>query len=176
MKLLKLLPLFFIFIISSLIVYAHCPLCTIGAAAVAGGAVYMGINNIAVSVLMGGFAMSMAIWISRLVKKKYIPLQSFLIIAVIFITTIIPLMPIIKGIYPLYISWFGDYGTIFNRTYLLDSLILGSTIGGIIVLISPKLSNLITKLRKDKKIPYQTMILTIGLLILVGVVIQLVVK
>ena len=75
----------FILIIFATEVSAHCPLCTVGAGAAAAGAVWLGVQKAAVAVLIGGFAMSMGMWFSRIPNKKYIPLQKTLIITIIFL-------------------------------------------------------------------------------------------
>src|SRR3972149_4067056 len=91
-------------------VSAHCPLCTMGAGAAAAGAVWLGVSKVVVALFIGGFAMSMGMWFSKIVKKRYIPLQKTIIVVVVFFTTIVPLMPIFTAIGPLYISFIGEYG------------------------------------------------------------------
>ena len=150
-------------------VSAHCPLCTIGAAAAAGGAAYLGVGNIVIGLFLGAFAMSMGLWFARLIKKKYIPFQNSLVVLISFITTLIPIRPMLSDFRPLYISWLGQYGT----TFAIDIFLIGSILGGIIVTIAPKISSKITKLRNGKFIPYQGMLLTFGILSILGVIIQL---
>ncbi len=152
---------------------AHCPLCTIGAAAVAGGAAWMGVNHVVIGLFIGAFAMSLGYWIAKLVKKQYFPLQSFTIITLSYLSTIIPLIPLLKSNYPLFISLFGDYGTWLNKTYLLNLFVVGSLLGGLIVIIGPWLSRKLTAIRSGKMIPYQGVLLTFSLLLLVGVLVQL---
>lgn len=163
------------FLINTVSVSAHCPLCTIGAVAVAGGAAYFGVSSIVIGLFIGAFAASLGLWIAKMVKKKkeYIKFQTPLIFIVIYLSTIIPIMPFIGGIYPLYISWFGDYGSLFNRTYLLNTFLAGSLIGGFIMSIMPWVSSKITKARNGKMLfPYQGIILTLVILIIIGVILQ----
>src|SRR3989338_5154840 len=157
-------------------VYAHCPLCTAGAAVAAGGAAWLGVNNAAIGVFIGAFAVSMGWWISNLIKKKYIPFQRQLIIALSFATTIPHLMPIMKGIYPILIPIAGDYGSLLNRTYLINAFLMGSIIGGFIVSITPWLSKKITDACKGKTLPYQGITLTFGLLAIAGILLQILIK
>lgn len=173
MNLKKLLPLFFFSFLLVKETYAHCPLCTIGAAAAAGGAAYLGVSQIVIGLFIGGFAVSIGWWISRLIKKKYIPFQKTLIILFSFATTILPLLMILNETRPFYISLAGDYGSFLNRTYLINMFLVGSIIGGIIVSITPWMSNQLTKLRHGKMIPFQGVILTLLLLLIIGVIIQL---
>ena len=156
--------------------FAHCPLCTVGAAAAAGGAAWLGVNNASIGVFIGAFAVSMGWWISNLTKKRYVPFQRQLIIAISFATTIPPLMPIMKGIYPLFISIAGAYGSLINRTYLINAFLMGSIIGGFIVSITPWLSKKITDACKGKTLPYQGITLTFGLLAIAGISLQVLIK
>src|SRR3989338_4467050 len=98
--------LFFIFLAE--FVSAHCPLCTMGAGAAAAGAVWLGVRKVVVALFIGGFAMSMGMLFSKLIKKKYIPFQKTVIVLVVFLTTVIPLMPLFTAIGPLYLSFMGE--------------------------------------------------------------------
>ena len=160
------LPLLTIFLVR--FISAHCPLCTIGAGAAAGAAVWLGVSKVAVALFIGGFAMSMGIWFSKIPKKKYIPFQKTLIILAIFLTTVLPLSPIFKAIGPLYLSFIGEYGT----TYAINYSLVSGLFGGLVVLISPSLSKKISNLR-GKTIPFQGVIITLSLLIVLGILIQL---
>ncbi len=174
MSLKKLFPLFFFSFLFIREAYAHCPLCTIGAAAAAGGAAYLGVSQIVIGLFIGAFAVSIGWWVSRLIKKKYIPFQKTLIVLFSFFTTILPLLAFMESIYPFYISWAGEYGSLLNRTYILNIFLVGSIIGGIIVCITPWMSSQITKLRHGKMIPFQGVILTLSLLLVIGGIIQLI--
>ena len=154
-------------------VHAHCPLCTIGAAAAAGGAAYLGVNNLVIGLFIGAFAVSIGWWFSNLIKKKFIPFQRTAIILLSFLTTILPMLPLMEGIKPLYINITGDYGSLLNRTYIFNTFLVGSIIGGIIVTLTPWLSSKLTTLRKGKMLPYQGTLLTLTLLITIGIIIQL---
>lgn len=157
---------FLIFLSKS--VMAHCPLCVVGAGAVGAGAMWLGVSKIVVALFLGAFAMSMGMWFARIIKKKYIPLQNFLIIAIIFFTTVLPLMPLFKALGPLYLSFIGNYGTTYTFNYSLAS----SFLGGLIVLSTPSISNFITKKRNNKILPFQGTLLTLILLIIVGIILQ----
>ena len=175
MNLKKSLPLF-VFPLIVKAVNAHCPLCTAGAAAAAGGAAWLGVNNAAIGVFIGAFAVSMGWWISSLIKKRYMPFQRQSIIAISFATTVPPLMPVMKGIYPVLISIAGDYGSLLNRTYLINAFLMGSIIGAFIVSITPWLSKKITDACKGKTLPYQGITLTFGLLAIAGISLQILIK
>ena len=173
------LPKFFLFLISlpfllASSVAAHCPLCTMGAAAAAGGALYFGVTILVIGIFIGAFAVSTGWWISRMIKKEHFRGQKWVIIIFSFVLTIIPMLPFFTQISPLSIWWFGEYGSLFNRTYLLNDFIMGSIFGGVIVCSTPWVSAKITSLRQGKMIPFQGLILTLGLLLSLGVVLQLV--
>jgi len=157
-------------ILAATSVHAHCPLCTIGAAAAAGGAMYLGVNQAAIGVFIGAFAVSTGWWVSKMLKKR-IKYQRELLIAASFLLTIIPMLPMMKEVYPVYISLLGGYGTLLNRTYVLSPFLVGSIIGGVIVTISPWLSKKLTSWR-GKKLPYQGLALTFTCLFLLAVLFQ----
>ena len=149
-------------------VLAHCPLCTIGAGAAAGAAVWLGVSQVAVALFLGAFAMSMGMWFSKLIKKRYIPFQKTLIIVAVFALTFFPLLPMISAIGPLYLSFIGEYGATFAVDYSLYSGLLGA----LMVFVVPAPSRKITKWRKGKHIPFQIMLLDFVSLIAVGTAIH----
>ncbi len=167
---LPVLAMFIVFLAKA--VAAHCPLCTIGAGAAAGAAVWLGVSKVAVALLIGGFAMSMGMWFSKIPKKRYIPFQKTLITLVVFLTTVLPLLPIFTAIGPLYLSFIGQYGS----TYAINYSLVSSLFGGLIVLSSPVLSKKVSQLRGGKTIPYQGVMLTLFLLIIAGGIIQIFIK
>lgn len=159
-------------------VSAHCPLCTAGAAVAAGGALWLGVSNIVVAMFIGAFAISMGLWFSKLIKKKYIPYQNFLIVISSFLLTILPILPIISNehqVLPLYISLVGDYGSLLNRTYLINFSLFSALFGGFLVFISPSISKSISKLRNGKIIPFQGVVITLTILIITGIMMQVVI-
>jgi len=163
--------LFFFFILLDNVM-AHCPLCTAGAALAAGGALWLGVKVVVIGLFIGAFAVSLGIWVSNMIKKKYIPYQRSIITILSFILTVLPIMPIMTNVTPFYISISGDYGSLLNRTYIVNSLLLGSLAGGFIVAIAPLLSKNITKIRKGRTFPFQGTALTLIILIILGVIIQ----
>ncbi len=153
---------------------AHCPLCTAGVAVAAGGALWLGMDLLVISLLVGALAVSTGWWLSKYIKKQYVRQQRAAIVLLSFALTTLPLLslPIFNGITPLYISWFGSYGSLFNRTYLLNTFLLGSIMGGTIVCLTPWLSKKISQLRNGKMIPFQGVGLTLLLLLLTSVLLQ----
>ncbi|MEK6886335.1 MAG: hypothetical protein AABW88_00735 [Nanoarchaeota archaeon] len=166
-KVLFLPILFLVFIKQS---FAHCPLCVMGAATLAMGASYMGVNKAIIGLFIGAFAVAIGWWVARLIKKQFIPHQKLVIILFSFLTTVIPMMSYISGAYPLYVPFLGQYGT----TFAIDLFLTGSVLGGFVVLISPWLSEKVTEFRKGKQLPFQGLSLMFVVLLLLGTIIQLV--
>ena len=83
--------------------------------------------------------------------------------------------PIFSQVRGWHISLFGGYGTLFNRTYLINLSLFSGFLGGIIVFISPFLSKKITNLRGGKLIHFQGIFITLLLLLIAGGVVQLLV-
>ena len=154
--------------------FAHCPLCTIGAGLAATLAVWLGVSIIVVGIFIGAFAIALGLWIGRLIKKQYFKYQKISIGLVSFLATVIPLQPFLNSYTSIYISWSGDYGSIFNRTYLIDRFLLGSVIGAAIILVSPYLSRLLTRMRGGRQFPFQGILLTFISLFAISLIIQFV--
>ncbi|MBI4447947.1 hypothetical protein HY643_03125 [Candidatus Woesearchaeota archaeon] len=171
-KLLLLTPFSFLFLLSE--VSAHCPLCTVGAVALAGGATLIGVNQAAIGLFIGAFAASMGWWVSGLIKKKYIPGQRAALVLFSFATTVIPLLKLMDGIKPVYISLIGNYGSLLNRTYILNLFLVGSILGLIVVSLTPWISKKIVNLRNGKLMPFQGVLLTFVLLLIGAVLMQLI--
>ena len=157
-------------------VSAHCPLCTMGAVAAAAGASALGVSNAIVGIFIGAFAVSMGWWIANRLKKQYIPYQKPILIISSYLLTIIPVMVLIQDYYAIFISWGGDYGSLFNRTYIFSKFLVGSIVGGAVLCITPWLSKQLTHYRKEKMVPYQGIILTFVVLIIMSGLFQLFLK
>ena len=168
----KLISLFFIASLTlSRYADAHCPLCTVTAGVAAAGGVYLGVSRIVIGLLIGAFAMSMGMWFAKIVKKRYIPFQKTLIITIVFLATIIPLLPIFSSVAGFGVNLTGGYGTLLNKTYVIDLSLLSSFLGGLIVFIPPLLNRKI-KEKTTIRIPFQGIILTFLILIAASLIIQ----
>lgn len=152
---------------------AHCPLCTGGAGAAAALAAFFGVKYGAIAVFMGGFATALSLWLAHKVKKEYFTHQTTVLFALIYIGTLLPLYPFLKGDYiSKYVSFGGEYGGWLNKTYLLDLFFIGAILGSLIVYFSPRLSRYITDKRGGKMIKFQGLGLTFVLLLLAGIILQ----
>jgi hypothetical protein len=150
-----------------------------GAAAAAGGAMWLGVSGTVVALFIGAFAVSMGLWIGRIIKKQYIPHQTAWITLVSFATTALPVLPFMMsgtpGDYiPIFISWAGEYGSLLNRTYLINIPLIATLVGAGIVLAAPWMSRKITDLRGET-LPYQGVSLTLIILIISATALQLII-
>ena len=89
----------------------------------------------------------------------------------IFVGTIVPIMPFIKDYGPLYISLGGEYGTPWHNTYTIDLFLFGSVAGVILMLGAPLVSKLLTKWR-NHQMPYQGVVITLLLLVIASTIAQ----
>lgn len=153
-------------------VNAHCPLCTAGIAAVAGSATYFGVSKTVIALFVGAFGVSTGLWVARSIKKEYSRFQKWGIIVGSFVLTVVPFSSLLYVLYPLQISLTGEYGSLLNRTYLLNASLVSSIVGGLIVAMVPLVSNKITDVR-DRHVPFQGIGLTLIALVVAGVIIQI---
>lgn len=148
-----------------------------GAAAAAGTAIWLGVKGPIVALFIGAFAVSMGLMFGRMIKKQYIKYQAELLAIISFLTTVLPVYPLLKSgtpadYYPFMVSVAGDYGGLLNKTYLLSIPLLAALLGGIIVALAPYASGQITKARQGKTVPYQGIMLTFAVLIIIAAVMQ----
>ncbi len=153
--------------------YAHCPLCTLGAGAAALAASWLGVGKGAIGVLVGGFAVALGLWTPRLIRRQYVPGQRQMVFGLVVISTILPLVPSLTHYAPLYVHLTGDYGTLLNRTYLINLFLAGALVGGTEVWLAPTVSRAVTRLRGNRILPYQGVMITLGLLLLGALALQL---
>ena len=155
-------------------VLAHCPLCTAGAGAIAAAAMSLGVKVEVLGLLIGAFAAALGFYIANRVKKKFFPGQYWVIVLATFFLTVLPLMPLMAvEPYAFVVYWFGEAGSLFNRIYLLDRFIVSSLFGGALMALAPKLSGYVSRMRDGKRFPYQTLTVTLLLLIITAVLVQL---
>lgn len=139
---------------------AHCPLCVAATGGLALLAASLGLSSAIVGVVSGAFALAMGLWFARLIKTKRVPGQDWLVALFVYLTTVLPLIPLAREYKPLFVPFVGEYGT----TYAVNLYLLGAFIGGAIILVAPSLSRTITRIT-GKHIAFQQLI-TIGVLLL----------
>lgn len=153
----------FAFLFSIPQVYAHCPICAI---AVGNGVIlarFWGLNDIIVGIWVGAFVVSMGLWVHKLLKKKYIPLQEFVFTILSFAATAIPFY--FAGLIgnPMYVKWG------------IDMLLLGMVVGTVLTVAGFEISKLVKAKRGKTLIPFQTIIFTVVLLAIASLIFWLVV-
>lgn len=144
-------------------VLSHCPLCTAGTGILAILAKELGVKTEVLGIFIGAFSIALGFWISRLIKKRF-PFKTTILLTLSFFTTLFPLR-----------SLFKDIGAInfLNQIYFLDRFILGSIVGAFLMIISPPLSKKLSQVLQGKNIPFQTLLITFALLILVSLLFQI---
>lgn len=150
--------------------YAHCPLCTAGAGALAIMAAYIGVPAIVISTLLGGAALAMGLWFAKLIKKKFIPYQYHIIAGLIYITTVLPLWPVLKEYKTLYAPFIG-FDKYANKVPV-DIYLVGVILGAVILAVTPFLSKKISSVAGKQLIPFQGIVITMLLLILLPLLIN----
>lgn len=149
---------------------AMCPLCTAGAAIGLSIARYYGVDDIVIGLWLGALAVSTALWINNVVKKRIksnaVPFQGTLIVTAVIASTIVPFY--LAGFFN---GMTGMIDTIFG----INRLVFGTVIGGLVMFLGPTLSNFIKK-KRQAVFPFQSIILTLGLLTLLSVLFWYVTK
>jgi len=135
-------------------VMAHCPLCT---AAVGTGLVItrsMGIDDSLVGVWIGAFIISTGLWLNKFLAKRFrtIPFQKSIILVAFFLLTVVPF-------------YFTGLITFQSTMFGVDRLLFGTLLGCALTLVGFGASKAIRNNNKPL-IPFQTIALTIGVLII----------
>lgn len=149
-------------VFSPLVTHAHCPLCTAGAGLLAIAAASLGVPALIISTLLGGFALALGLWFAKLIKKKYIRYQDFLLAGVIYVSTVVPLWPILKEYKTLYAPFLG-----FDKyadKIPVDVYTVGVLLGAGLLIIAPYVSKQVSALAKKQLIPFQGLLITLVLL------------
>jgi hypothetical protein len=151
------------------IALAHCPLCTAGAGILAITAAYFGLSSMIIGVLIGAFALALSLWLKNWPRRQFIRYQRLLIGLLIFLGTVVPIMPLVVDYAPLYLPFWGEYG----RTFAISLYLAGLPFGMAAVYLAPALSRLIARARGGKIMPYQGMAITFILLVIISILIQM---
>lgn len=154
------------------VVLAHCPLCTAGAGAAALGASTLGVGSGSIGIFIGAFGLAMGLWIGKMISKSYILHQKWILGIGSFLLTVLPLTPLFPEAIPVSIAIAGEYGTLLHRVYAPNLFVIGSVIGGLLLAASPVISGKI-RIKRGKRIPYQGLLVTFGLLIIAAALIEL---
>lgn len=142
---------------------AHCPLCSAGAGGFAAVASALGVGLEIVGVFVGAFGIATGLWTSRYITEQYLPRQKWIVSFAVYLTIVVPLLPMMTDHVAVSVSIAGEYGSALNRLYLLNSYMIGAVLGGLLTAATPRMSEWITEAR-GSTVPFQGMTLTFGLL------------
>lgn len=140
---------------------AHCPLCVVGAGAGLSLSRFLGIDDAITGVWIAAFLGAFSLWMARLLKKKYLPLQEPLIYLGVFGLTL----------WSFYAFNLVDehVGLIFGVPKLTFSLIGG----GVVFYLVEKLSALVKEKRGKVLFPYQHIVFSLGSMLLLSIIIYI---
>ncbi len=137
---------------------AMCPLCTAGAAIGLGVARYYGVDDTVIGLWLGALAVSTALWVNNVIKKRVrpnvVPFQSALIVAAVIASTIVPFY---------FAGFFNGMPNMSDSIFGVNRLIFGTVIGGIIMFVGEPISSYI-KRKRNAIFPFQAILLTLLLL------------
>jgi len=148
------------------ITFAYCPLYVGGVLVLTFLGYEIGVKKIVLGFLIGALAVAFGEWLNRLIKRKIFKGQDFLIIALAFILTYLPVKNYIFNYYSLYLPNLG-----INTPILIDEFLLLGIFGGLLVYIAPFISRWISQ-KRGKTILFQRIIVTLILLIIFGLILQ----
>ena len=117
-----------------------------------------------IGIFIGAFAVSTGLWISRKIKKEYTKFQPHIIVALSFLLTVIPLYSIGKESIYLPVLIAGASGSVINKVYWINKILLGSLIGSLIALLGFWVHMFIKKINGKVLFPFQGIALTLFLL------------
>lgn len=150
---------------------AHCPLCTAGVGAAAGVASVLGVEVMVLGLFVGGFSLLIGFMVDKAVTKKFFKLQKYAFGFFSFIVTMVPLRVMFQDSTSIPVYFFGSYGSLLYRTYIVNEFLFGGVIGASLISFVPVLSKKLSEVRGDT-VPFQTMIMTFTVLLVVGLLFQ----
>lgn len=162
----------FLMVFAALPVHAHCPLCTAAVGASAVTAKYFGVETSIIGVLIGAFGISSGLWIA-LNLKKYVKFQTALIVMGSFLLTVLPLTAAMpdSAYFPVLIA--GSPGTLLNKVYWVNEMLIGSMLGAIAALTAFALHMYIKKSRGKVLFPFQGVVLTIAAILVMAIMLYI---
>ncbi|MBI2100988.1 hypothetical protein HYT53_00060 [Candidatus Woesearchaeota archaeon] len=162
LKMRKLFLLFLILLFFEIpFAHAHCPLCTAAVGAAAISAKYYGLDTSIIGLLVGAFGISTGLWIGLKIKKEYFKFQFSAIVLASFLLTIVPLLSISSDSIYLPLLIFGSSGSLLNKVYWVDKMLLGSIIGGVTALLAFFIHSYIKKAKGKVLFPFQGVAITL---------------
>ncbi len=158
---------------SARFVHAHCPLCVAAMGAGILGARSLGFGDAVVGLFVGAFALSTGLWLNQKIRSRFIPFQSAGVLGASFALTILPLQPMAtENLYlPVFLA--GPAGSPLNQAYFTTVFLAAGIVGGIVSLGGLAIHNQIKKKYGRVLVPFQGIIVTIGLLLVTAAALTL---
>ncbi len=143
--------------------YAVCPVCTAAVGAGLGLSSYFGIDELIMSLWIGGVILSMSISIANTIKNKT-KIESSLIATLISSTIFYTLLFVTLDALDI-------IGDVLNRFWGMDKIVLGTIVGSVVFAIGATVHFYIKKRNNDKSLfPFQKVIIPVSFLWLASVV------
>ena len=146
-------------------VMAHCPLCT---AAVGTGLLVtrsFGVDDSLVGIWVGAFIISTALWLNKVLVKRFgekVPFQKGLIIVASFLLTVVPF-------------YFSNIINFQGTIFMIDRLLFGTIAGSALTLLGFRLNKIVRNVNNKPVIPFQSIVLTVAILVLSDLALTLVI-
>ena len=142
--------------------HAFCPVCAAGAVVGLGISRYLGVDDSVTGIWIGGLLVLLAIWTMAWLKRRYPRLPEWWQAAVFFGYYWVVLGPL---------WWLGKIGHPLNRLWGIDRLLLGGTIGTLIVLLGLKLHHSLKTRNNGKSyFQFQRTVIILSSLFIVSVI------
>ena len=136
----------------------------IGVAAVS--AKYFGVDSSIIGLMIGAFGVSTGLWAGKWLKKEYFAHQGKALVFASFALTVIPLSSLNTGEIYVPVMLLGEPGSLLNRVYWFDKLLLGALLGGVTSLAAYWLHLRVKSLHGKVIVPFQGVVFTLALLAL----------
>ncbi len=139
---------------------AFCPLCVVATGAFTALFRWLGVDDTIIGLWFGGFILFASIMLNNFLirKGKKIRFQPFLIFSVFY------------GLVALFLYLSGTL-TPYNKVFGVDKILLGMTLGGLLLLLSPHLDKFLRKQNRGKIfISHQKVLIAIGLLLVTSLI------
>jgi hypothetical protein len=154
----------FLLSLSARVSYAVCPVCTIAVGAGLGLSRFLGIDDLATGVWVGGFLTSLSLMTSNWLHKK----ELFKKMEKIYLDFSIYILSIALIFLPLDMANITGHPN--NKIIGIDKLLFGSLVGTLIFLGSIFIDKKIRKMNGKQLIDYQKVIIPVSLLAIVSLI------
>ena len=163
-----LVPVLILKLITAPSALAVCPVCTVAVGAGLGISRALGIDDTVTSVWIGGLILSMSFWLIDWINKKYSKLLAtsyqLLILAFMYLLTLVPL-------------WYGKYiGREANTIWGIDKILFGTIIGSFVFLAGKWADKKVREIKGKQLFVYQKVVFPVSGLIITSVLIHLAVS